>query len=61
MALTNVIKEVRKEIERLTEVLRLLTGTRKSAPHRKMTALGRKRISAAQKKRWAKIKRAGEK
>jgi hypothetical protein len=68
----DIRKLIEEEIERLQEVLRLLAGgelhparrgpakkTAKKTGHR-MSAAARKRISAAQKARWAKV-RAGKK
>ena len=59
MGMKSVIQAVEKEIEQLNRVLHLLTGgkTKAKTPRRKeMSAAGRKKISAAQKKRWAKVK-----
>jgi hypothetical protein len=55
MSIDNVIREIEIEIERLTRVLALL-GRKKGTWRKKMTATARKKISAAQKKRWAKVK-----
>jgi ABC-type dipeptide/oligopeptide/nickel transport system ATPase component len=74
LSIENIVKEVRAEISRLQQVLVLLGETghgvsvKKTAavtattgnPRRKMSAAGRKRIAAAQRARWAKI-RAGKK
>jgi hypothetical protein len=61
MSIDNVIREIKNEIERLTQVLHLLTGGRpKGKWKKKMSAEARRKIGAAQKKRWAKIKRAGK-
>jgi hypothetical protein len=64
----NIIRDVKEEIAKLSEVLRLLEGgttrgkrlARKSTalPTRKISAAGRKRIAAAQRARWAKIRAA---
>jgi 16S rRNA C1402 N4-methylase RsmH len=64
----NIIREVKEEIAKLSQVLRLLEGTpttgKRSAqkstarPTRKISAAGRKRIAAAQRARWAKIRAA---
>jgi hypothetical protein len=61
---------VKEEIAKLQEVLRLLGGGgatnrsgrrgRKAKAARKMSASARRRISAAQKARWARVK-AGKK
>jgi hypothetical protein len=60
MNLESIAKDIRKEIDRLEQVLRLLTGMGgKQRTRRKMSAEGRKRIAAGQKKRWAKV-RAGK-
>jgi ferritin-like metal-binding protein YciE len=63
MSLEKVIHEIKREIERLTEVLGLLAGVggrKRKRARRKISAAGRKKISQAQKKRWAKVK-AGRK
>jgi hypothetical protein len=72
----SIVTEVRAEISRLQQVLALLgaeTGhtvsVQKAAavaantgkPRRKMSAAGRKRIAAAQRARWAKIKATAKK
>ena len=67
----NIIQEVKEEIARLSQVVRLLEGTpttptrgQKAAqkstarPTRIISAAGRKRIAAAQRARWAKIRAA---
>ena len=59
MGLENVIEEVRKEIVKLNHVLRVLTGvkqTKVKQARREISAAGRARIAAAQRRRWAKIK-----
>jgi hypothetical protein len=67
MSLESITQQVKAEIAKLTQVLRLLEGTgvkqgirhvRAKAPRRKMSAASRKRIAAAQRARWAKIKGA---
>src|ERR1035441_9907680 len=60
MILEKVIKEIRREVDRLEQVLRLLTGMGGKQRTRRMSGAGRKKISVAQKKRWAKAK-AGKK
>ena len=61
MSLESITKQIREEIAKLNQILRLLGGGKtKVKGRRKMSAAGRKRIAAAQKKRWAKI-RAGKK
>ena len=55
MSLESIAQEIRKEIEKLTGVLHLLEGNTKIKA-RKMSAAARKRIGAAQKKRWAKVR-----
>jgi hypothetical protein len=63
MRMESITKEIRAEIAKLNQVLRLLEGTKvtkPAAPRRKMSAAGRRRIAAAQRARWAKI-RAGKK
>jgi hypothetical protein len=61
----NIIREVKAEIQRLNQVVRLLEGTKATkqaaAPRRKMSAAGRRRIAAAQRARWAKVRAAAKK
>jgi hypothetical protein len=63
----NIAKQVRQEIGRLSKVLHLLEGTAKSKGRtigrkvRKISAAGGKRIAAAQRARWAKIRAANKK
>jgi hypothetical protein len=60
MSLESITRAIREEISKLNQVLHLLEGGKtKVKGRRKMSAPGRKRIAAAQKKRWAKI-RAGK-
>ena len=60
MSLESITKQIREEIEKLNQVLRLLEGGKtKVKERRKMSAAGRKRISLAQKARWKKV-RAGK-
>ena len=64
MSLESIAQQVRNEIEKLSQVLRLLEGgNAKSVKRRggrhKLSAAGRKRIADAQRARWAKI-RAGK-
>ena len=64
MSLESIVEEIKAEIEKLNQVLRLLGGgaktkaKRATAPRRKMSAAGRKRIAAAQRARWAKVRAA---
>ncbi len=69
LSIESITQQVKEEISKLTQVLHLLGGTgakpakskaQPKAPRRKMSAAGRKRIAAAQRARWAKIK-AGKK
>jgi hypothetical protein len=63
MSLEAVTREIKAEIAKLNQALRVLEGIggkRRKAPRRKMSAAGRRRVAAAQRKRWAKI-RAGKK
>jgi hypothetical protein len=57
--MSKVVKQLNKERTRLTDELHRVTG---QAPKRKhtMSASARRKIAAAQKKRWAKL-RAGQK
>ena len=64
MSLESITKQVKDEIEKLSQVLRLLEGGAKQKAKgargpgrgRKLSAAGRKRIAAAQRARWAKIR-----
>jgi hypothetical protein len=74
LSIENIIQEVRAEIGRLQQVLTLLGAgstssvsvkkvatvgtTNTGVPRRKISAAGRKRIAAAQRARWAKIRAA---
>ena len=68
MSLESITQEIREQISRLNQVLHLLEGGAKrkvrqaKAPgtRHKLSAAGRRRIAAAQRARWAKI-RAGKK
>lgn len=62
MGLKGVIQAIEQEMEKLNHVLHLLTGgkTKGKRTRHKMSAAGRKRIAAGQRKRWAKVK-AGKK
>ena len=68
MSLESITQGIREQISRLNQVLHLLEGggnhTAKAAKapgtRRKLSAAGRRRIAAAQRARWAKI-RAGKK
>jgi hypothetical protein len=70
MEITQILAEVNSEIECLEQVKALLTGTsngnfvtRTSGPpykKRHLSAEARERIAAAQRKRWAKVKRAAQ-
>ena len=64
----SIIAEIRKDMALMEHVVRLLGGVktvsidkivgRPRKPRRKMSAAGRKRIAAAQRARWAKIRDA---
>jgi hypothetical protein len=62
MSLESITQQIREEISKLNQVLRLLGGrakkTTRAKARPKISAAGRKRIAAAQKKRWAKIRAA---
>jgi hypothetical protein len=67
MNLEPITQAIKDEIEKLTHVLRVLEGSgskqtkaAKEPRRRTLSAAGRKRIAAAQRARWAKI-RAGKK
>jgi len=61
MDTTQIIAELGKEIARLNRVIVLLAGTSNDtghAPkHRPMSLEGRKRVAAAQRRRWAKARK----
>ena len=64
MSLESIKQQIREEVAKLNHVLRLLgsTGAKQTkaakAPRRKLSVAGRKRIAAAQRARWAKIRAA---
>jgi hypothetical protein len=71
MGVESIAAQVKAEIAKLQQVLNLLEGGAKPTaaktasvsvptanPRRKMSAAGRRRIAAAQKARWAKIRAA---
>ena len=70
MSRESIIAEIRKDMALMERVIEMLGGVKTVSidtvvgkPHkarRKMSAAGRKRIAAAQRARWAKI-RAGKK
>jgi len=68
MSIEAITTEIKEEIAKLTQALRVLEGIggkrakikRATAPRRKMSAAGRRRIAAAQRARWARVK-AGRK
>jgi hypothetical protein len=53
----DAIKDIDGQIKRLEEARRVLLGL-KGKGTRTMSAAGRRRIAAAQRKRWAKIRAA---
>jgi hypothetical protein len=69
LSIESIKQEIKAEIGKLQQVLALLgaetghglvakTGTAGAKPRRKMSAAGRKRIAAAQRARWAKVRAA---
>ena len=63
MSLESIKQQIREEVAKLNQVLRLLGSKGKQtkaakAPRRKLSVAGRKRIAAAQRARWAKIRAA---
>jgi len=66
LSIESITHQVKAEISKLTQVLRVLGSTGKKniktkaqpKARRKMSAAGRKRIAAAQRARWAKIRAA---
>jgi hypothetical protein len=62
MNLEPVKQEIRKQIAKLQHALQVLEGAKpkQAKARRKLSAAGRKRIAAAQRARWAKV-RAGKK
>ena len=63
MKLGSITQAIREEISKLNQVLHLLEGgakkTTRAKARGKISAAGRRRIAAAQRARWAKI-RAGK-
>lgn len=68
MSRASIIAEIRQDIARMEKVIELLGGGRTVSidevvgkprkARRKISAAGRKRIAAAQRARWAKIRAA---
>jgi hypothetical protein len=63
MSRESIIQEIKAEIGKLTQALHLLEGgkqpkVKQAKPRRSISAAGRKRIAAAQRARWAKIRAA---
>jgi hypothetical protein len=68
MSRESIIAEIRKDVALMEHVIKLLGGGRTVSidevvgkprkPRRKMSAAGRKRIAAAQRARWAKVRAA---
>jgi hypothetical protein len=57
MNLDSIANDIRREIAKLTQVLRIIEsagGRAKGQWPKKMSAAARKKISVAQRKRWAK-------
>ena len=63
--LSNIVKRLIEERNRLNAAIAALQGVSNGAPRRgrkrNMSAAGRARIAAAQRARWAKFKRAKKK
>jgi hypothetical protein len=66
-SMTGIVKQLKKEHTRLTDELHRVTaaltafvgvyrGAKPTRKRRKLSAAGRKRIAAAQRARWAKIR-----
>ena len=62
MKLGSITQAIREEISKLNQVLHLLEGgakkTTRAKARGKISAAGRRRIAAAQRARWAKIRAA---
>ncbi len=62
--ITEVLKILQQNVDTMQKVIKMLGGVRAKAsktaekPRRRMSAAGRKRIAAAQRARWAKIRAA---
>lgn len=60
----DVIRILNQNVETMQKVIKMLEGTSQKAsktikkPRRKISAAGRKRIAAAQRARWAKVRAA---
>jgi hypothetical protein len=72
MALTNIVRQLKKERDRLEKQLQGLNaaisafvgaykGTKATGKRRKLSAKARARIAAAQRARWAKVRAAKKK
>ena len=62
--LTEIIRNLEAERDRIDAAIKALKGaggaSAKQGKHRTMSAAGRARIAAAQRARWAKVRRAGK-
>lgn len=71
MAIESILKEIDAEIARLQEVKKVLSGAEaksgkgntvaKKRKKRKLSAEAREKIAAAQRKRWAAVKKTAKK
>jgi hypothetical protein len=64
MSIDSIKQEMRIEISKLNQALRALEGVgskQTKTGTRKLSAAGRKRIAAAQRARWAKVRAAKKK
>lgn len=60
MDLSKLKAEIRSEIDKWQKVLTVLDGGRPAGKKRTMSVAARKRISAAQKARWAKVRKTSK-
>ena len=60
MDFTKLKAEIRSEIDKWQKILTVLDGGRSTGKKRTMSAAARKRISAAQKARWAKVRKTNK-
>jgi hypothetical protein len=61
MYLEPVKQEIKRQIAKLEHALAVLEGTQPVKARRKLSAAGRKKIVAAQKARWKKVRAAMKK
>jgi hypothetical protein len=58
LSVKDVIQILQQNVEAMQKAIKILGGAKAGKPRRTMSAAGRKRIAAAQRRRWAKVRAA---